>query len=653
MGTAQSAFLHSVFDPSTFVNNLQWDPSFNNSKEILQEIINNKNNITSPLTAAKVGWFFGHFASTDEGRKMATTNEVYDVIINHCAKQSTSNLSSQNLGLAIGNICKNNNPDGQRLFSTSAAASVLIEALRHYAKFDESVANVGFAISVVCANNREGQRLFSRPETVSAVVSALRSHRTNPNVLFRLCSAITNICCNNNDGQLVFSTEDVAEVLIAPLQLQKNLYGFIEHVAEAIQRVCANNPAGQRLFSTRETVAAFTNALQKHAFLENSVQALFSAVFSICQENENGLNRFCSSKEFIDSLQVRAQTMISLNRFAVDKFVLSLRERMCAVLPLEIFDTATSPRSLHFEESFRNKACLEQIISGKNKITSHLVALKVSWFLSNFVSVEEGRKIATANEVYDVIIRHCGEFVSVCETAMNVIAAITNIATLSNPGGQRLFSTPQTVSFLLNALETHRTNADVRLRLCATITSICFNNPDGQRLFSTVRVVETFIGIVQDPRVADSAFDAINAICDESESGLQLFSSEGFLSALKSCKQRIAAASTKLKANDLLKTLEDFVIKFRHQQLALVVARHARELDDGKILMMPGAAPFGGAAVVVEETQVENADRNSSESERDSKIRALEEENRMMKERLKLAEDRLARLEKVLLLQQK
>ena len=43
MGTAQSTFLHSVFDPSTFVNNLQWDPSFN--KEILQEIINNKNEI--------------------------------------------------------------------------------------------------------------------------------------------------------------------------------------------------------------------------------------------------------------------------------------------------------------------------------------------------------------------------------------------------------------------------------------------------------------------------------------------------------------------------------------------------------------------------------------------------------------------------------
>ena len=108
MNAQQQAFVKKIFDSSTEYFDLEWDDSFR-TQELLQEIINNKNKITSPLIAAKVGWFFMEFTLvSDEGQKMATTNEVYDVIINHCAKHATTAESVQHVSGAIGSIAENN-----------------------------------------------------------------------------------------------------------------------------------------------------------------------------------------------------------------------------------------------------------------------------------------------------------------------------------------------------------------------------------------------------------------------------------------------------------------------------------------------------------------------------------------------------------------
>ncbi len=94
MSAEQQALVKKIFDSSTSRNDLKWDDSFR-TQEFLQETISNKSKITSPEVASKVGWFFMKLALTDEGTKMATTREVYDVIINHCAKHATTAESVQ------------------------------------------------------------------------------------------------------------------------------------------------------------------------------------------------------------------------------------------------------------------------------------------------------------------------------------------------------------------------------------------------------------------------------------------------------------------------------------------------------------------------------------------------------------------------------
>ncbi len=89
MNSEKQAFVNKIFDPSNFVNSFH--SSFR-TPEVLQEIINNKSKITSPSIATKVAWFLSEFTSPlyEKEQKMATTNEVYDVIINHCAKYATT-----------------------------------------------------------------------------------------------------------------------------------------------------------------------------------------------------------------------------------------------------------------------------------------------------------------------------------------------------------------------------------------------------------------------------------------------------------------------------------------------------------------------------------------------------------------------------------
>ncbi len=153
---AQQSFSRRIFDFSTSVKELKWEDSFR-TQESLQEIINNKTKITSSLIASKVGWYFMKFALTDEGRKMATANLVYDVIINHCAKHATTPESVQYVGDAIAHICFNN-PDGKRLFSTPKTASALSNALHTHATTPESIEQLGRAIAA--ENTPRRQKVF-------------------------------------------------------------------------------------------------------------------------------------------------------------------------------------------------------------------------------------------------------------------------------------------------------------------------------------------------------------------------------------------------------------------------------------------------------------------------------------------------------------
>jgi hypothetical protein len=93
----QQIVVSKIFDDSTSLSDLKSNESFR-TKKVLQEITSNKTKVTSPLIAAKVGWFFREFAMTANGREMASTNEVYDVIIiNHCAKHATTPESVQHV----------------------------------------------------------------------------------------------------------------------------------------------------------------------------------------------------------------------------------------------------------------------------------------------------------------------------------------------------------------------------------------------------------------------------------------------------------------------------------------------------------------------------------------------------------------------------
>jgi hypothetical protein len=137
MNAEQQAVVNKIFDSSTSVDDLFFQDSFR-TPELLQEIINNKTQITSPLIAAKVGWFFWWFADYSDGTEMVLTNEVYDVIIHHCAKHATTAESVRWVALAISTVT-GSNPDTQCLFSTPETVLALNNALQKYATSSNSV----------------------------------------------------------------------------------------------------------------------------------------------------------------------------------------------------------------------------------------------------------------------------------------------------------------------------------------------------------------------------------------------------------------------------------------------------------------------------------------------------------------------------------
>jgi hypothetical protein len=275
-----------VFDSSTSVADLKWDASLRTS-ELLQEIINNKNKITSPLIAAKVGWCFAAFAMTDEGRKMTTTNAVYDVIINHCAKRATTAESVRHVGHAIGNIT-GNNPDGKRLFSTPETAFALNNALQKYATTVGSVQRVGGAILHICLNNSHGQRLFSTPETVAAFNNALQKYATSDESVENLSKVVHNMCFNNPAGLKLFATNDFISALknVEKYATTASSKTHLNNCLKLLQDYLKQNPQ-QKNNNINQSGAAVASPIQKN---NNNTSKAATANVQNQQQNSNNRN---------------------------------------------------------------------------------------------------------------------------------------------------------------------------------------------------------------------------------------------------------------------------------------------------------------------------------------------------------------------------
>jgi hypothetical protein len=103
------------------------------------------------------------------------------------------------------------------------------------------------------------------------------------------------------------------------------------------------------------------------------------------------------------------------------------------------------------------------------------------------------------------------------------------------------------------------------------IAHICFDNPDGQRLFSTPETVSAFNNALQkhatDAARVWSVFWAAKKICTDNPAGLKLFATNDFISALKNVEKYATTYASKTTLNGFcLKLLEDFLKQNPQQQ---------------------------------------------------------------------------------------
>jgi tetratricopeptide (TPR) repeat protein len=647
MNAEQQAFVEKIFDDSTSVADLRWKDSFR-TQPVLQDIINNKDKITSSLIAAKFGWFFVNFALGEEGRKMTTTNEVYDVIINRCVKYATSAESIENVALqkhattpesiqhvafAIGSITYDN-PLGRRLFSTPETVSAFNYALQKYATTVESIESVGRAMALICFNNPDGQRLFSTPETVAALKTALQKYATKAESVQSVAIAIASIC--------------------------------VSSLSAAVRYICTDNPAGLKLFATNEFISALKN-VEKYATTADSKAELndcLKLLAPVASPSQDSLkiqgNDAFNAKRYDEAIghytkaiavdpnaeacsaiySNRAACYQALGRFAgalqdaedcirvkpswckghyrkglaydalgkldkavsafedalktdpgnedVQKCLANTRSRMenylkqnpqqqnnnnnnqsgaavasnnnintseavAANVPVQnqqhqnannnnnnhkmnslqqtyvknVLDSSTPVDDRDWNDSLRTQDALQQIINNKSKITSPLIAAKVGWFFASFAETDEGRKMATTNEVYDVIISHCAKHATTTESVQYVGNAIATIC-YNNSDGQRLFSTPETAFGLNNALEKFATTSESVEKVGLTIATICDDNPVGRRLFSSPETVSAFNNALQKYATSSDSVQsvgyAIAHISANNSDGQRLFS---------------------------------------------------------------------------------------------------------------------------------
>src|SRR3989338_9193186 len=117
-------FVDCLFDETVIIDELTWDDKFR-TPLVLRTVLERRFNSLHVIVVEKLGWFFAHFCLSPSGRDVATTNQVYDFIVNRCFPRAKTFESARRLANAIGNIvCENRN--GQRLFSTVPVINMIV-----------------------------------------------------------------------------------------------------------------------------------------------------------------------------------------------------------------------------------------------------------------------------------------------------------------------------------------------------------------------------------------------------------------------------------------------------------------------------------------------------------------------------------------------
>jgi hypothetical protein len=201
----QQALVAQTFDDSTSVENLN-SIAFIQNVPVLKEIIKNKDKITSPLIAAKVGSVICMYTSGFKVKDMLAKKEIYELIVNDCAKHMTTSEVAQYLAFAIAQISRVSS-DAARFFCTPETATLLLDGLEKYATTPESFAALITAIAMMCKDHADGKRLFSTQRTVSAFFRALENNVNDDNAVQFFAFAVVQICEANPVGLKLFARQ--------------------------------------------------------------------------------------------------------------------------------------------------------------------------------------------------------------------------------------------------------------------------------------------------------------------------------------------------------------------------------------------------------------------------------------------------------------
>jgi hypothetical protein len=291
----QRRFLEQLFDSSSTWTNMKWQQKFINN-EVLQEVVNSRTKITSPLIAKKVVRLFAEFALTDEGKKMTTTNEVYDVIINHCAKQSVtfSQLKSavdffprhekyytehvRDLLISKKNLivdAETADSVGKFLLSFSRVESrrsllrtkeVQDVIVNYIAPHVTAISKFG---GLICKVSRDQQSadFFINVESFSAILKCFHRSKTS-NDARRIASSINNILAYNPSSNKLLNSLPVVEAFSFIIPLAKDAEA-VQWISGSLLRILKNNEEAQNKFATPEFLKLL-QGMEDHATTNNS-----------------------------------------------------------------------------------------------------------------------------------------------------------------------------------------------------------------------------------------------------------------------------------------------------------------------------------------------------------------------------------------------
>jgi hypothetical protein len=220
MNAEQQEFAKKILDPSTWLDEDDWIPC--RTQEFLHEIIKNKDKITSPAVAEKVGWILFNFAFQDESRKMIATSEVYDTIINFCAKFANKWEPSVKLANTIAWICEQD-PNGSRLFQTPEVVSFFISTIQKFGATQTTTSDLSWHVCRICSGNPAFLDLFATSPFVAAHKNA-EKYATTPDEkkYFDLCAKLLgdHLKQKQQQQQQTTNTENISKAVSANAAVQ-------------------------------------------------------------------------------------------------------------------------------------------------------------------------------------------------------------------------------------------------------------------------------------------------------------------------------------------------------------------------------------------------------------------------------------------------